>query len=104
MRVTAVASEEIALIEVIRMRVSYKKVFDTVTANAVRDKMVVGVGWEIDQQIVVYERLRAGADILAPELSCLIAVFTVAKYSGKSFSRRSSEIFKFHIMFSFRNI
>jgi hypothetical protein len=101
MRVTAVASEEIALIEVIRMRVSYKKVFDPVSANAVRDKMVVGVGGKVDQQIVVYERLRACGDVLAAKLSCFVAVFTVAKYSGKGLSRRSSEIFDFHCLAPF---
>ena len=83
------------------MRLSYKKVFDPVSANAVRDKMVVGVGGKVDQQIVVYERLRACADILASEPPSLVAVLTVAEYSGKSLSRRCSEIFDFHCLAPF---
>ena len=78
------------------MRVGDKQIFYLVALDVLGEKMMVSVGRKVDQKIIIYERLRTCADILAAELARFAAVLTVAEYSGESLRRRSTEIFKLH--------
>ena len=96
--VATVAVVEIGWVKVVGMPVGYDQVFDAVALDTVGEKMMIGVGGEVDQQIVVYKRLRARADILSAESPCFFTVFAVAEQRGEALCRRRAEILELHFV------
>jgi hypothetical protein len=80
------------------MRVSDQQIFDLVALYTLGEKMVICIGRKIDKKVIVYERLRASADVFASESPCFVAVFAVTENSGEAFSRRRAEIFELHLL------
>jgi hypothetical protein len=56
------------------------------TFNAVLQKMVIGVGRQIQKQIVINKSLRPCANVFTAKSSCLLAKFTVAENGRHTFS------------------
>jgi len=96
MRIRACSENHIACVKMVAMRMSNEYVFDKVALNAVFRKVMVGVGWKVYKQVIVYHCLRARTYILSALFSRHAAIFAVAEKSGKTLCRRSSKVCQFH--------
>jgi hypothetical protein len=64
--------------------------------QAVLLHMRKGIRREIDEQVVVYHSLGAGAEVLAPSFQGLLAIFATAKQRGPALGGGGSQISQLH--------
>ena len=74
----------------ILMAVGDEAMVNFVERKAMVQDVQIGIGREIDQKLVVDDRLTAGTNIFAAQLSGLLAVIAIAKERRSAFCRRSS--------------
>jgi hypothetical protein len=81
-----------------------EQISDLITLDPIRQKMKIGVRRKVDEQFIVYERLRARTDIFSAESSCFFTDLAIAKYRGHTLRRGGSQKLNFHNVYPFLSI
>ena len=90
---------KIARVEVIGMAVRNQAVFNLRPVEFIFLIMRHGIGVEIDEDFVVYKRLRAGTKIFSAERERAPARFALTEQSGNALIGSRAEILDFHEIF-----